>query len=375
MKKTSILLVAICIVLNAGAYDFKVGRFYYDIISSDKPVSVAVTFNTDATYSGVVNIPPSVTYQGKTYPVKYIGSSAFKDCFEITAVTIPNSITEIWKFAFAGCTGLTKIIIPNSVKDIGSDVFSECSDLTTITLPNAITDIGDNSFYNCTSLAKIVIPNSVTSIGKFAFQNCSTLATINIPSSVTTIEEKAFDRCQTITAITIPKSVTKIGAGAFSGCHGLTTVTIPGSVRSIAEAPFELCRSLKTIIVESNPNFSAQDGVLFNKSGTSLIQYPQGKPGTSYEIPASVRYIERNAFSFCNLTSITIPNSVEGIADFAFAGCTDLRNIKLARAIPPRTNFYSFHLVKNSCTLEVPAGTKAAYANSDWKKFSVIKEY
>ena len=50
-------------------------------------------------YSGAVNIPESVTYNGKTYPVTSIGGSAFYRCSGLTSVTIPSSVTSIGKYS------------------------------------------------------------------------------------------------------------------------------------------------------------------------------------------------------------------------------------------------------------------------------------
>jgi hypothetical protein len=59
-------------------------------------------------------------------------------------------------------------------------------------------------------------------------------------------------------------------------------------------------------------------GVLFDKDGTTLIQYPNGKIGLTYQIPYGVNSIGKHAFIECNLTSVTIPGSVTSIGDWAF---------------------------------------------------------
>jgi hypothetical protein len=96
--------------------------------------------------------------------------------------------------------------------------------------------------------------------------------------------------------VTIPRTinglpVTSIGGNAFSSCTSLTSVTIPNSVTSIGSGAFSGCTSLSAITVEAlNSFYSSVDGVLFNKSQTTLIQYPGGKAG-SYTIPNSVTSI------------------------------------------------------------------------------------
>ena len=97
-------------------------------------------------------------------------------------------------------------------------------------------------------------------------------------------------------AVTIPSTinglpVTSIGNGAFANCTSLTSVTIPNSVTSIGGRAFSGCTSLSAITVEAlNSFYSSVNGVLFNKSQTTLIQYPGGKAG-SYTIPNSVTSI------------------------------------------------------------------------------------
>ena len=67
-----------------------------------------------------------------------------------------------------------------------------CFGLTSITIPNSVTSIGDEAFRDCYGLTSVTISNSVTSIGFGAFMNCSRLNSITIPNSVTIIGEKAF---------------------------------------------------------------------------------------------------------------------------------------------------------------------------------------
>jgi len=167
------------------------------------------------------------------------------------------------------------------------------------------TSFYDRPWYNyVSSITSVVIENGVTSIGVGAFHGTA-LTSITIPASVTNIGKKAFYKCSSLTSIEIPASVTSIGDNVFVGCSQLTSINVNAG----------------------NANYASEDGVLFNKDMTTLIQYPIKKSATSYTIPSSVTTIGKYAFCECStLTSVTIPTSVTAIDEAAFneAGLTSI---------------------------------------------------
>ena len=77
------------------------------------------------------------------------GYSPFRGKYNLTEVTIGNSVTRIGYSVFRDCGGLTSITIPNSVKSIGEYVFSGCSSLASIYSLNPIPPtIGGSNFTN-----------------------------------------------------------------------------------------------------------------------------------------------------------------------------------------------------------------------------------
>ena len=97
MKKIRFWLATIAVLLcnvPVSAYNFEVDGICYNI-TSETDLTVEVTDRNTNSYKGMVVIPEGVTYNGKTYSVTSIGSSAFRDCRGLTSVTFGNSVTRI----------------------------------------------------------------------------------------------------------------------------------------------------------------------------------------------------------------------------------------------------------------------------------------
>ena len=245
------------------------------------------------------------------YPVTSIGNDAFnvQGPGEImNSVTIPNSVTNIGDEAFAGCYNLTNITIPASVINIGNEAFAYCSSLTNIAIPASVISIGNEAFANCTHLAAITadtnntVYSSVAGVlfdkSQAALIECPAgkVGNYMIPNTVAGIGNWAFETCSSLTNITIPASVISIGTNAFQYCSALTNITIPAGVTNIGYETFKYCARLTAITVNTNnPTYSSIAGILFDKSQTALIQYPEDKVG-SYTIPNSVTCVGDEAF-------------------------------------------------------------------------------
>ena len=298
-----------------SASSFQSDGLYYHILSEEDR-TVEVTYQS--TYisqqenyvSGDIEIPRKVIYQSKTYTVTAIGNEAFRNCYRLSSVSIPNSVTSIGAYVFEGCSSLTSVTIPNSVTSIGYSAFRSCSSLTSVTIPNSVTSIGSWAFENCSSLTSVTIPNSVISIGQGAFQDCSSLTSVTISNSVTTIWSDTFQNCSSLSSVTIPNSVISIEQSAFYGCSKLETIYVD----------------------PANEEFSSIDGILYNKDASTLLCCPGGK--TTVTIPNSVTSIGKSAFSDCSgLSSVTIPNSVTSIGSYAFSGCTGLTSVIIGNSV------------------------------------------
>lgn len=103
----------------------------------------------------------------------------------VEKVTLPSTITNINK-TFAS-TKIKSIQIPASVKTLKEGAFRNCSNLTSVTLNEGLVSIGENAFSGCSQIKKITIPKTVTIVGKNAFQEMDMLASFTNNSSATCV--------------------------------------------------------------------------------------------------------------------------------------------------------------------------------------------
>lgn len=185
-------------------------------------------------------------------------------------------------------------------------------------------------FADHANLKSVIIPASITVISDGVFSGCSSLVSVSFQGAVTSIGGRAFAGCASLSSIQIPDSVTYIGARAFDGCSSLTSLTLPSKLKYWNEFATSNCSSLSEILIDSNNNyFSSKDGILFNKSLSSLVAFPNAKAGT-YQIPSSVTRIESGAFAYSHLlTSLVLPKDLSFIQDGAFQGCDSLVSLTL----------------------------------------------
>ena len=245
--------------------------------------------------------------------VQSIDSSALSLCNSLKSVQIADSVNDIGNAAFNECTALETINLPKNLERINGGTFYWCQNLKSITLPEGIKYIGNDAF-NLTGLTEIELPESLEEIGDSAFAHTK-LKEVLIPKSVKRIGAGAFSESG-IEEIILPDSLTTLEDYLFCNCESLKSVKIGSGTTQIGEYVFGGCTSLEEVEVDpSNPSYQSIDGVLYNKSGTEIIAYPEGKP--QYEVPETVEEIPDNAFSY-NLNDLTVGTGVTSVGDEIF---------------------------------------------------------
>ena len=166
---------------------------------------------------------------------------------DIYEIHISNNVTSIGSSAFRGCWRLSSISIPEGVNKIDAGAFVGCESLAEINIPDSVTYIGANAFQSCRGLISIDIPDGIAGIESYTFDGCISLTGVNIPTSVTYIRSAAFQKCMSLVGIMLPDGITTIDSYTFSGCNNLTSISIPASVKYIQYDAFAECSSLADI--------------------------------------------------------------------------------------------------------------------------------
>ena len=232
---------------------------------------------------------------------------------------LPNTLRRIANSAFWGSTKLIRFDIPDGVTSIEDYAFEWCTNLKHITIPSSVTNIGVSAFELCVALTNVVFRDCSASIGPWAFSMCEALRHVIIPGSIQSIGNWAFMWCTNITNVTLMEGVRQLESYAFDHCSALTNFVIPASVTNIQSRVWNYCVKLRSFSVdEQNEFYKSVDGVLFNKTGSVLLQWPRAK-GRDYIIPESVVTIGDWAFHLSAIRSITIPSNVRNIGGAAFA--------------------------------------------------------
>lgn len=230
------------------------------------------------------------------------------------------------------------------------------------------------------NIEKVVIEEGVTVICRWAFHECKNLKAVSIADSVISIGFGAFSDCESLKQVSISKNVSKIGATAFAGCKKLEKIEVD----------------------ENNVCYSSINGDLYDDwYQMELMQYALGKPETEFtipdgveridmyafagsdnlvtvKVPKSVKEIEGNAFEECtNLTEITIPGTVEKIHGFAFNNSKKLTKVVYGNGIK-EIEGGTFYDCEGLTAFTIPntvtkIGNKAFYGCINMKKITIPK--
>ena len=279
-----------------------------------------------------------------------IGIRAFADRTDLTKITIPDTVTDIFRYAFEDCTAeiafaetatITdipdaafanyagkKVTLPNSVVTIHGDAFSNCKNLEDITLPAELKSIGNHAFIDCFSLRQIELPSTLDNLGIGAFRY-SGLESIELNSGLTDIADYAFADCTALTSITIPAGIKNVGAKSFYNCTALENVYFTGDINDWLDIEFDydtnsIDHYFRLYESYANPMRYASH-IFFGGDWENEV--------TSIVFPEDRTLIDSFQFmGFTSLEEVIFPEHTQNSIFFnigAFYGCTSLKSVAL----------------------------------------------
>lgn len=383
--------------------------YNYEPVTDGSGQIVSLTLTGVASNPGNItdlDIPSSAEYEGATYPVKKIGDSAFNGS-RITSVSIGEGVEEISYAAFMITKQLQSVTLPSSLRRIGSTAFY-LSNLPAITLPDGLVQI-DNSVFNATLLTTLHIPASVTAIYGSPAPSClnlteitvdpanpdysaqdgvlydkaketliqypagNTRSSFSVPEGVKVLRRKSMESALHLSSLTLPASLEQINSEALIGLK-ITALTISAGVQVIENSALSGMSALSEFSVAAeNQFFSAQDGVLFDKNKTVLVQYPGGNSRTSYTVPDTVTEIASGAFrGIHTLATVTLPEGVQIIRTLAFYGSPAITGIDIPASVGTIESG-AFGTLSNLTEITV-AADNPSYSAQDGVLFDNAKE-
>jgi hypothetical protein len=294
MKRTVFLALALFALMAVGVYAQTEADF---VVSKSKDgKSITITGYKDGKATAVV-IPARI----QNLPVTEIESSVFDECYDLTSVTIPNTVTSIVSGAFTTTYNLTSVTFQGSIPasgfatrafssslgDIRDKYFAAGGGAGTYTKPNGNSKIWTKSASATaapTSATKLEFTLTADKKGYIVSKDTGSVGDVVIPASynnlpVTEIGNQAFASYNTnINSVIIPNSVTKIGMLAFQGWATLKSVTIGSGVIDINRNAFASCVVLNSVTFGgANTRFSDTE---FPNGGDLMNKYKAGGAGT-----------------------------------------------------------------------------------------------
>src|SRR5574344_99584 len=264
------------------------------------------------------------------------------------------------------CTGYTpgtseetEITLPRiaetdkKINKIGDECFADMGSLKKITIESEKGEsdgipftIGNSAFTRCVEVESIILPNDLKTLGDYVFKGCMKLESLDLSNTdITTFTYYSLDNMSALKSIILPKG--------YSGDY--------------ETLDFYCCPNLKEISISAdNPNYTVEEGVLYNKDKTILVKYPPMRSGKKFEVPATVTKIAYNAFNGTReLEEIILPSSVTEIEGYAFKDGTKLVKVVIPESVTTIGQYITANIVNR------PSTTTYIYCKSTAK----ISEY
>lgn len=295
--------------------------------------------------------------------ISYVPGYAFRDCYRLETITIPENITEFSYNIFDRCMLLLFCVFPKTMTRWNEEIFINNYNLRGVSLPMGISKLYDGIFSGCRSIRRVIIPDGVTALGANAFFECMGMRTMRLPAGLTSIGASAFEDAYSLQEITIPEGVTDIGAGAFRNCTILKGNVLPRSLLGIGANAFQYCYSIEGTITLYGTLASVGEYAFDYLRSVKHIVIEDGITA----IPAAI-------FGYCgSVRSVRVAASVTSIAAKAFRYCHSMQVYDFTKhtAVPTLAAADAFLEIPAWCEIRVPGALAEEWrAAANWADYA-----
>lgn len=280
--------------------------------------------------------------------VENIGAYAFFHAENLSTVVFDGESTlkSIDKHAFQG-SGLIRMEMPDSITELGNYVFADCEELKEVSVSTGVEAMPYAAFSGSSNLYKVILPASVQAFNSQVFEGCDRLMIICDEGSAAESYADSHD---------IPVIFTGSNA-QYGGKFGnglrwefengelriLGTGTMP-EYEAEGEQPWkdaggvDLQGMIETITIGKGvENIGAY--AFFNLSAVKTVTFEDG---------SSLKNIGKHAFQNLSMTQVTLPDTVETIERYAFAGCSELTAFR----VPAKVSVLTYAMFEGCTSLE-----------------------
>ena len=333
-----------------------------------------------------INVAPGNThfYSNDGVLIEKIGPNDWVASYPVaktgTEYAVPEGIYGVRTGAFQCVANLIKLTLPASLKESPSSAeftgYSSAAKLANIEVATGNTAFKsiDGVLVSLDGKKLIAYPNAKPGAASSlpAYQGVigqPSASVYKIPDGVEIVGQAAFAQVNGLTAIEL-NEVKKLEKGAFDKQTKLRNVRLGSSVDTIEEGAFGGNQNLTAFDVDPlNPNYTSDDGVIYNADKTELVLFPGGKGGEYTTLPTTTK-IRRRAFYYNNvLAKVNFNKDLEVIDGDAFQATTELKNITFEA--PARVKSIGTFAFQGSglTELNIPASLQTV----DWSAFGFSK--
>ncbi len=170
-----------------------------------------------------------------------------------------------------------------------------------------------------------------------AFMDCNALYSVKLPEGITAISTQTFRLCENLAELSIPSTVSTIAGSAFYRCGALTNVTLAGG----------------------NADFTLENDILYSVDKSKLVLCCN-KNLSSVTIPSTVEEICDYAFSGANMTEVIFESDLylQTIGQEAFDCCKELLAMNMPDSVTT-LKFDAFYCCSKMTSLHISTGLTA----------------